>query len=390
VFVVVVLVMGFASAATVGGVAAVTWTETADFCGRCHTMDPELKAHALSPHREVACAECHVEPGLDGWVKAKLNGTRQLIMVLTGTFQTPIPPPDHGDLPPTDATCVRCHDPEPLVADGGPVTLVLEERFDTDEANSRDTVALVLRPSGFGGTTATRGVHWHIAEEVQYLTPDPRAQTIDYVANSEADGSTTEYLASSVVTNSANVQPDIDRLMAEQQPLRTMDCIDCHNRVGHGVPTPDQAVDDSLSSQRIDQNLPFIKREATARRRPTTPRRGADRAIEGAPIVLPDPLSAGGGLAGTAGERGHRRPEAHLPSRGDTRDARLRYDVSEQPGPSVRPGLLPLPRRRPLQGRQRCPDGRVDPLGVRHLPHLPPDRLDRLGRADRRATRHPR
>jgi hypothetical protein len=168
------------------------------------------------------------------------------------------------------------------VADGGPVTLVLQERFDTDEANSKDTVALVLRPSGFGGSTATRGVHWHIAEEVEYLTPDPRAQTIDYVANSEADGSKAEYLASSVVTNSANVQPDIDRLMAEQQPLRTMDCIDCHNRVGHGVPTPDQAVDDSLSSQRIDQNLPFIKREATARLTADYATvEDADRAIEG-------------------------------------------------------------------------------------------------------------
>ncbi len=74
-----VLVAGFGSALTVGGVAAVGWTETADFCGRCHTMGPELKAHEMSPHREVACAECHVEPGVAGWIKAKVNGTRQLI-----------------------------------------------------------------------------------------------------------------------------------------------------------------------------------------------------------------------------------------------------------------------------------------------------------------------
>ena len=36
-------------AATVGGVVAIDWTETPDFCGRCHTMDPELKAFVVSP-----------------------------------------------------------------------------------------------------------------------------------------------------------------------------------------------------------------------------------------------------------------------------------------------------------------------------------------------------
>ena len=90
---VVILVMGFASALTVGGVMAVSWTETADFCGRCHTMGPELKAHEISPHRELACAECHVEPGVEGWIRAKLNGTRQLFQLVTGTYPTPIPPP---------------------------------------------------------------------------------------------------------------------------------------------------------------------------------------------------------------------------------------------------------------------------------------------------------
>ncbi len=62
------------------------WTETADFCGRCHTMAPELAAYEAGPHRDVACAECHVEPGIAGWIKAKLNGTRQLVEVVLGTF----------------------------------------------------------------------------------------------------------------------------------------------------------------------------------------------------------------------------------------------------------------------------------------------------------------
>lgn len=275
------LVAGIGSAITVGGVVAIGWTETADFCGRCHTMGPELQAHSLSPHREVPCAECHVEPGIGGWVKAKVNGTRQLIGVLTGTFPTPIPPPDHGDLPPTSKTCVRCHDASQLVADGGPVKLVLQARFHADESNTRDAIALVLRPAGFGGRTATRGVHWHIGSEVDYVSHDPRAQTIDWVGVQREDGTLEQYLASSEAGLSGDVRPDIDRLLSTERQRR-MDCIDCHNRVGHLVPSPDEAIDDSMEAGKIDQHLPFIKREASERLSiDYASVEDADRAIEG-------------------------------------------------------------------------------------------------------------
>jgi len=280
-FIVLVLVAGFGSALTVVGVTAVSWTETADFCGRCHTMDPELKAYAMSPHRELPCAECHVEPGAAGWIKAKINGTRQLIGVLTGTFPTPIKAPDHADLPPTSETCVRCHDPKALAANGGPVKLVIQEKFHEDEKNTKDTIALVLRPAGFGNKSATRGVHWHVISDVDYIASDPRAQKIDYVTINEANGENEEFIASSEVTNPSNVQPDIDRLTAESE-LRRMDCIDCHNRAGHGVPTPDQAIDDALSNGTIDANLPYLKREGVARLSPDYASvEDADRAIAG-------------------------------------------------------------------------------------------------------------
>jgi hypothetical protein len=135
------MVAGFGVAMTAGGVTALQWTETADFCGRCHTMGPELKGHAISPHRELACAECHVEPGVDGWIRAKLNGTKQLVEILTGTFPTPIPPPQHGALPPTTATCRRCHDVAQLLEHGGPIKFVLKTRFDSNPANTRTSVA---------------------------------------------------------------------------------------------------------------------------------------------------------------------------------------------------------------------------------------------------------
>jgi nitrate/TMAO reductase-like tetraheme cytochrome c subunit len=259
-----ILVAGFGAMMTVGSVAALQWTETADFCGRCHTMGPELKGHEISVHRELACAECHVEPGIEGWVKAKINGTKQLIQVLTGTYPTPIPPPGHGDLPPTSETCRRCHDVAPLIANGGPVKLVMTTRFLLDESNTRQSVALVMRPAGLGGSTDTRGVHWHIASDVEFTSADPRSQTIDMVQVTDPDGTKSTYIAMGQVGNATNVQPDIDRLLAGEKTAR-MDCTDCHNRAGHNVPTVDQAVDDAMEQGAIDPSLPYVKAQSVAR-----------------------------------------------------------------------------------------------------------------------------
>ena len=259
-----VLVAGMGSVLTVGGVAVAQWTETADFCGRCHTMGPELTGHALSAHRELACAECHVEPGLAGWIKSKINGTKQLIEVITGTFPTPIPAPDHKDLPPSTATCRRCHDVNQLVDNGGPIKLVLGARYRSDEDNTREGIALVLRPAGFGEGTATRGMHWHVISDVQISSLDARSQTIDLVRVTNPDGSTSEYVSMGEVTSATNVQPDIDRIVATARNQR-MDCIDCHNRVGHRLPTIDEAVDDALEQGTIDRTLPWIKDQAVSR-----------------------------------------------------------------------------------------------------------------------------
>jgi nitrate/TMAO reductase-like tetraheme cytochrome c subunit len=262
-FIALVLVAGFGSALTVGGIAVAQWTETADFCGRCHTMGPELKGHALSAHRELACAECHVEPGLVGWVKAKINGTRQLIEVITGSFPTPIPPPGHEDLPPSTVTCRRCHDVGQLTENGGSIKLVLGTVYASDEANTRQSVALVLRPAGFGAGSDTQGLHWHITSDVEVSSSDPRFQTIDLVRVTEADGTVSDYVSMGDVTSTSNAQPDISRILATATTHR-MDCIDCHNRVGHRLPSVDEAVDDALELGTIDPGLPFIKQQASA------------------------------------------------------------------------------------------------------------------------------
>ncbi len=255
------LVAGVAMAMTAGGVVALQWTETADFCGRCHTMAPELKGHEISAHRELACADCHVEPGIEGWIKAKINGTKQLIEILTGSFPTPIPPPGHDELPPTTATCRRCHDVNQLLENGGPIKFVLKSRYDTNEANTRTSVALVIRPEGLGEGIQTQGIHWHVVSDVELSASDPRSQKIDLVRVTNPDGSQSTFIAMSQVQDPQNVQPDIARLAAADHTSR-MDCIDCHNRAGHNVPTASDAVDQAMSLGQIDPTLPYVKRES--------------------------------------------------------------------------------------------------------------------------------
>jgi len=262
-FVLIILFGGFGAAVGVGGYTAVGYSETPAFCGSCHTMDPELKAYAMSPHKEVTCAECHVEPGVAGFVKAKVNGTKQLMDIITGQYPTPIEPPDHAKLPAVKDTCLKCHALEQITKNGGPVRLVLRARYRLDETNTRENIAVMIRPAGLGEASGPRGVHWHVQQTVTYTSGDERAQKIDLVEFKAKDGTTKQYIAGTQVSVSEDVKPDIDRLKSSQTN-RLMDCIDCHNRVGHAVPSPERVVDEAISAGKISADLPFIKRDGVA------------------------------------------------------------------------------------------------------------------------------
>ncbi|HEX6212431.1 MAG TPA: NapC/NirT family cytochrome c, partial [Methylomirabilota bacterium] len=58
----------------------VEYMDTPDFCGRvCHTvMEPEYTAYQDGPHSRVDCVQCHIGPGAPWFVKAKLDGVRQV------------------------------------------------------------------------------------------------------------------------------------------------------------------------------------------------------------------------------------------------------------------------------------------------------------------------
>jgi hypothetical protein len=52
---------------------------------------------------------------------------------------------------------------------------------------------------------------------------------------------------------------DANYVAEHEDELRRMDCIDCHNRISHTFPSPEQAMDQAVSTGQIDPSIPFIK-----------------------------------------------------------------------------------------------------------------------------------
>ena len=223
---------------------AVHEMESVEFCGlACHSvMEPEHTAHARSPHSRVACADCHIGPGANWFVKSKLDGAWQLVSVAFDLYPRPVPTPLH-DLRPARDTCEQCHWPTKFVGD----KLRIIKHYEEDEANTELTTALLLRVGGANGEESS-GIHWHVdpGVAIRYRSDETREEIyeVEYTAT---DGSVTNYA---------------DRKAPEEGGAwRTMDCVDCHNRPSHIYKPANSEIDRVINEGRIDRSLPFVKRE---------------------------------------------------------------------------------------------------------------------------------
>jgi hypothetical protein len=135
---------------------AVGHMEGVQFCGQtCHVMKPQFVAYQRSPHRNVRCVDCHVVPGAAGFVQAKMNGTRQLIEVVMGTYPKPVPPAlETNRLPSSAETCEQCH--SRTIESGS--RLLVEWGFNDDEANSPVQTVLMMYVGG-GRSGGIHGAH---------------------------------------------------------------------------------------------------------------------------------------------------------------------------------------------------------------------------------------
>jgi len=224
---------------------AVHYMDSTEFCGTaCHNvMEPEYTAFQRSPHVGVGCAGCHIGPGAEWFVKAKLSGAWQLVAVALDLYPRPIETPVHS-LRPASGTCEQCHWPTKFVGE----RLKVRTHYADDEQNTELKTALMVKVGG-RVEGKSHGIHWHVDPDhtLRYLS-DPSRETIyEIELTDQVKGDRKVF--------------KIDEAAPADAEWRTMDCVDCHNRPSHIYRSPESEVDLALVEGRIDRSLPFIKRE---------------------------------------------------------------------------------------------------------------------------------
>jgi len=225
---------------------AVVHMESNQFCGQsCHVMKPQFVANLRSPHRNVMCVECHTNPGAAGFVESKMNGSKQMLLVVMGTYPKPIPPAlSSGKLVASSETCEQCHSRD--IVNGQ--RLLVIPRFKDDEGNTPVTTVLMMNIGG-DRSGGIHGAHMGPGVEIRYRAADARRSTIPWVEyRNSGTGETRTYLA--------------DGAKDPGGTTLVMECADCHNREGHSFSLPKDAVDEAMASGLIPGSLPFAHKTA--------------------------------------------------------------------------------------------------------------------------------
>ncbi len=89
-----------------GGAAAIPLTNQPTFCASCHTIQPAYESWTRSSHKEVTCVDCHVRPGVSGFLHDKVYaGLEDVAITFFGT------PTESHDLQSHvySSVCLGCH-----------------------------------------------------------------------------------------------------------------------------------------------------------------------------------------------------------------------------------------------------------------------------------------
>ncbi len=229
-----------------GGAYAWEYTNSPEFCGQaCHTMPPEFTSYLASPHARVDCVDCHIGEGfITERITRKAGDLKHVTASIFKTYEYPI---QVKHMRPARETCELCHYPEKFSDDS--LREIVQYRNDLE--NSSYTTYLILKTGGGSERTGLgQGIHWHIENPVYFLPLDKEEQQIPYVQVETGDGSTIEYF---------DITSDIDFTEINDEDLKEMDCITCHNRITHLVPYPEDSIDQLLQRGIIDHDIPEIR-----------------------------------------------------------------------------------------------------------------------------------
>ena len=189
-------------------------------------------------------------------------------MTLQHVLDARFPSPVH-DLRPARDTCEQCHWPEKFTGDVVKTIPELRRRRGQHRERRRRCSCTSAAAAGAGaGRTASTGTP-RADHEVEYIATDDKRQEIPWVRLTDADGQGRR------VRDGRGRPGEAD----QGASVRTMDCVDCHNRPSHRfAPTAERAVDAALWNQALPQTLPFVRREAVAALKETYADRATARA----------------------------------------------------------------------------------------------------------------
>jgi nitrate/TMAO reductase-like tetraheme cytochrome c subunit len=222
----------------------VSYMDQPSFCGQsCHVMYPQWTAYQVSPHSHVDCVQCHIGAGFNEFVRAKVNGTKQLIEVTFHHYPTPIEPPLSA-LRPARATCEQCHAPTRFIGE----KLLVKTAYADDATNTLTRTMLALHLGGVDSLSHSSGIHGHHLANYEYVATDASDQTIIAVNAPNPDGSVTQYVST-------------DWTGPVKGVTRHMDCMDCHNQASHAFQTPEDALNRAMVDGSPSASLPFVHKE---------------------------------------------------------------------------------------------------------------------------------
>ena len=242
----------------------VQYTESRQFCGTtCHPMLSTYARYQESEHAAVACAHCHIGAGQQYFIKSKIEGIRQIFAMVSNDYERPIPSPV-TNLRPARETCEECHRPETFRDNN----IKIINHYGNDEKNTPNQTVMILKLGGTQSSTGlSKGIHWHVQSKIYYIPQDEKRQVIPWVGVEE-NGQLTEYFARDSL---ALAQTDYVEKAQREGRVRGMDCIDCHNRAAHYIPSPQQVVDQAIKDGKIDRSIPYLREKSVAVLTPSYP-----------------------------------------------------------------------------------------------------------------------
>ena len=230
------------------GILGWEFSNSNTFCAViCHNVHPEESyAHKASQHAKVTCVECHM--GRLPMLKiaaVKVTHSAHLWGMIAG-YERPLTSPS---MPASRKSCEGCHAEQSHLRD----SVLVRKHYEPNEANTETTIQLTLRTGpSWARKLGGKGVHWHLGKEnqVRFIAIDEQNLNIPWVESTEAGGKTVVY---------TDVTQPLTNEEIAQSEKKVMECIDCHNRVGHPFLNPETVVDNALAQGYLDRRFPFIK-----------------------------------------------------------------------------------------------------------------------------------